>query len=99
MPLCWQWELLEYYWRKTVEGETCAAIPFLCSCVPNPNDVSSPRFAWFPAALVENCDPKLGCSYTHLKAKVPLPPPMRTVKLMSFMRKYPDIFKMEFNTR
>ncbi|GMH46968.1 hypothetical protein TrRE_jg10616 [Triparma retinervis] len=49
-------------------------------------------------ALVENCDPKLGCSFAHLKEKVPLPPTMKSVKLVSFIRKYPDIFQIEVNT-
>jgi hypothetical protein len=49
-------------------------------------------------ALVENCDSKLGSSFTHLKEKVPLPPTMKSVKLMSFIRKYPDIFQCEVST-
>mgnify|MGYP006102717149 CR=1 FL=1 len=48
--------------------------------------------------LLEKIDPLYGTSLQKLKEEVKMPRSMRRVKMITFLRKYPDIFQVELNT-
>ena len=49
-------------------------------------------------AVLEAVDPKDGTWLGEVREKVVMPEPMKKVNLAAFLRKYPDVFRMEVNT-